>query len=240
MPASIIQEQTGSTAGTIATAINVSLTGTTLGNSLIMEYGNTLGSSGVPPGITSNGSLADGDWTKPDPPAGGIAGQSNTYMACAYVHNIPSGITQLTFTVSAARDQHAIVREVAGLANAAPSQAVEDLTNAASTVTPASASASITSGHFVVGWVEHGGAAPGTISGVSTGWTLGSAPAASGAVHLRDAYQISSAGGTQQAVFSGLTTGVRYTGGLLAFAPAVAGTKTIGTSPTSLSFTWNV
>jgi hypothetical protein len=240
MAATIVQQATGSTAGVIATTITVTLAATALGNTLVLEYGNTLGSSGVPPGITSNGSLADGDWTKPDPPAGGIAGQSNTYMACAYVHNIPAGITSLTLAVSAARDQQAIVREVAGLLNAAPSTAVEDLTNAASTTSPASAAGTVTAGHFVVGFIEHGSTTAAATGVATAGWTFGPVPTASGAVHVRDAYKLSSAGGTEQVVFSGLAAGVRYSGGLLAFAPAPTGAKTIAASPTSVSFNWSV
>lgn len=233
----IVQTATGSTAGVPATTVTATLSATTQGNTLIAQYTNTAGSTGSAPAITSDGTLADTGWTKPDPPAGGLTGVSNTYTMCAYAHNIPGGLTQITFTTTS-RDQQFIIREVSGLQNAAPAQAAEDLTNTVTTVTPASAAATITEGHFVIGWVAHGGNPATGITAVSTDWTLGPAPIASANVHIRDAYQLGSSGGTQQAVFSGLSAGVRYTGGLLAFAPAAVGAKTIGVSPSSFTFNW--
>lgn len=236
MAASMIQQVTGSTAGTAATTVTATLAPTAQGNSLIALYGNTGGSTATVPSISSP-PLADGDWTKPDPPQGGLAGVTNSYMIGAYVHNIPAGITTVTFTTSA-RDQQIIVREVGGLASVAPAVAAEDFTNATTTTSPASAAGTITAGHFAIGWVAHGGTPTTGITAVSSPWTMGTAPAAAGSVHLRDAVQTSSPGGAQQAVFSGLSAGVRYSGGLFAFAPSAGGAKTIAVSKSSFAFSW--
>lgn len=195
------------------------LVATTPGNTLILLYRSGNSSTGTFTACTDTGGNT---WTLPDPPKGGLAGGiTNTYLACAYVHNSVAPGT-ITLTHGSIGSRLVKLIEVAGLQNAAPDVATEDFTNAVATTDIRSAAGTSTVvGDFLVGWASYSstGQYP---TGANAGFALLAAPPATGG-RLASAFKIGTAVGAEQALFTGISTGTRYGAGLLAFKSVSTG-----------------
>lgn len=217
MPASVVAVTTA--ADSVAALSSQFALTCTPGNSLVLLYGSGSGSTGELSSVTDT---AGNVWTIPDPPQGGIAGLTNSFLAAAFVHGAASPGT-VTLTRNSASANQFIVLEIAGVASLPPDVAAEDFSNTVATTDVRSAAGTPSeAGELLIGFANFGGAE--AVSGVNGGWTLAPLAPASGSVHLTVAYKVGAvAFAGEQAQFTGLVTPQRPTGGFLGFAPTGGG-----------------
>lgn len=223
----LLHQAYGTNSGTVST-VSITITSSTAGNLLAVDIdclienpSDTLSVSGV----TDNKGQT---WSK----ATGAAGSylySGAYPAITdiwYFPNSAAGVTTVTVTFTGTGvgtdtiSTFCEVSEITGCATSSPVDAVASLSNATSTTVALSASVTTTLAQDFILTVIPYNAFPGSITSVTSPYTIG------GTVLNTDAYYVPSGTvSSSQASFNGASSGTAYSSSTVAFKAAGAGSS---------------
>jgi hypothetical protein len=165
----VVNSQQGAVGTTAATTQAITPTGIVAGRSLVLLMGTAGGATGSMTGVADTGGNT---WTAPDPPKGGITSVTNSFMACAYVHNCVAPGT-ITATFGSIANRKLLLLEISGLQNTPHDAAAEDVT-AATSLTNVAPAVTMSVADFVIAFLARGGTAANPTS-VTAGWTSSTA-----------------------------------------------------------------